>query len=234
MHLLFLLYFAMNLALYSGGTPEQNERMNQEVFSAIQQLNPTILPFITIPKDKVSYATEWLENYSRPYTKLSFQPIIIDEPLNSDSLQTLQSTRVLFITGGNTFRFLHALKENSWFQHVLSFVNRGGLLVGFSAGAMLTTPSIELAGYPSYDPDENSVGLQDLRSLGLVKYEIFPHYDGSARLDDELRAYTLKKTSVVYALPDGSGMFIQGSKDQLFGNIVMFSNGEKMKITCEC
>ncbi len=224
----------MNLALYSGGTPEQNHMMNQAVFTMIRERNPKIIPFLTVPKAKIAYAQDWIENYCNAYTAIPFSPIIIDEPISAQDIKICKESSVLFITGGNTYRFLHALKVNGGIKLLQDFVTRGGLLIGFSAGAMLTTPSIELAGYPSTDPDINDVDLRDLQALGLVKYEIFPHYDNSTAVDEELRQYTYQNNKVLYALSDGAGILLQDGRERLFGSIVMFDNGEKAKITCSC
>lgn len=224
----------MNLALYSGGTPEQNYVMDQAVFAMIRERNPQIIPFITVPKAKITYAQEWIENYCKAYISIPFRPVIIDDVMSDQDIEVLNKSSVLFITGGNTYRFLYALKMNNGIKLLHDFVTRGGLLIGFSAGAMLTTPSIELAGYPSTDPDINDIGLTDLQSLGFVKYEIFPHYDNSPAVDEELRQYTYKNQKVLYALPDGAGILVQGNRERLFGNIIMFDNGEKAKITCAC
>lgn len=43
--------------------------------------------------------------------------------------------------------------------------------------SILTTPTIEIAGYGE-DADENEVGLNDMKALGLVDFEFAPHWDG--------------------------------------------------------
>jgi dipeptidase E len=55
------------------------------------------------------------------------------------------------------------------------FIQDGGILTGLSAGAIMMTETIEMAGYPPFDCDENEDNLKNLKSLNLVDFYFFPH-----------------------------------------------------------
>ena len=102
----------------------------------------------------------------------------------------------IYLAGGNTFYFLHHLKRSGVFERLKRYAREGGAIGGLSAGAIIQTPSIGLAGYPPWDRDANSVRLKDLRGLGLVDFEFFPHYErGNPRLDRALSQYSRKNTA---------------------------------------
>jgi len=78
------------------------------------------------------------------------------------------------------------------------FVERGGVLTGLSAGAIMMTENIEMAAYPEFDRDENWVGLKNLKSLGLVDFAFFPHFKNSTRYDAAFKKYSKLSNSAIY------------------------------------
>lgn len=224
----------MNLALYSGGPALQNRTMNEDVVALIRELRATEIVFITTPKDKVEYATNWIKEYFLPYLTINLIPIFVDAENSPENLQKLAEAKVVLFTGGNTFYLLKYLKESVVSQYLLELTKKNVLFIGFSAGALIQTPTIATAVTPSYDRDENSVGLTDLKGLSLVKYELHVHYKETVAEDAELRQYSLKTPRPIYALHDGDGIFTFGQKERMYGNIVMFDRGEKIKVACNC
>ena len=114
---------------------------------------------------------------------------------------------IVYLAGGNTYHFLHHLRVSGLLEAVGRFASRGGVVAGLSAGALILTPHIGLAGYPAWDRDENRIGLsgRGCRGLGLTRFEFFPHYRRSARYRDALLDYSRRSRLPVYACPDGSG-----------------------------
>lgn len=225
----------MMLALYSGGTPEQNHTMNLEVVKIIEELGATEIIYITTPYKKNDYARMWIENYLKSYTSLTLKPFFIDKENTSEAKFSLKNAKVILVTGGNTYYIAKFLKKSGTDELLKDFTKKDNtLFIGFSAGSIITTPTIEAAQYPTYDGDLNEVELQDLTGLWLVKFEVVPHYEPNDTFDKELREYSLANGRPIYLLPDGSGIFINGAKEKLFGNISMMDKGEKTKITCVC
>lgn len=63
------------------------------------------------------------------------------------------------------------LKKRNLISKLQDYGENGGVIVGVSAGAHIISPTIGTAQFG----DENDVGLDDLLSLGLVKFEMKPH-----------------------------------------------------------
>lgn len=99
----------------------------------------------------------------------SSQPEERDKLLGSDTL---------LISGGNTFQLLHNLRTSGLDKVIIEFSHKQDvLLAGFSAGALVLTPTIKICSLPGFD--ENLVGFQDFDGLGIVDFEVFPHYEKS-------------------------------------------------------
>lgn len=88
----------------------------------------------------------------------------------------LLSANILLITGGNTFTLLNHLRLSGLNQAVKEFWQKDDIVLsGFSAGALVLSPSIRIA--KSGDP--NLPGLTDLRGLNIFDFEVWPHYTPS-------------------------------------------------------
>jgi dipeptidase E len=95
-----------------------------------------------------------------------------------DENEKLLGSNILIITGGNTFELLDKLRRSTLDRAIKKFVTKTEfVLAGFSAGALVLTPTIEVCNLPIYD--KNTVGIKDLTGLGIVDFEVFPHYDKS-------------------------------------------------------
>jgi dipeptidase E len=95
-------------------------------------------------------------------------------------------------------------------------LNNGGLLVGASAGALMMTPTIDLAdGF-----DENIFGLTDVKGFYFVDFEFHPHFDESHI--PFLNTYMEDKDTTLYICKDGAGIFCGDDGVQLFGEVSEF------------
>jgi peptidase E len=110
--------------------------------------------------------------------------LFVDNMLHEDSNEAkkIDMANILLITGGNTFELLNNLRQSKLDQAVIKFTQKPDyILSGFSAGAIVLTPKIDIAGRPSGDDpndfvDENKVGITDLTGLNIVDFEILPHF----------------------------------------------------------
>lgn len=93
--------------------------------------------------------------------------------LSCDELQDGFIPSVCYVTEGNTFEVLDYLRKRGLDERVKDCVNRGGIYIGSSAGAMIASKEVSLA----KDFDSNFVGLVDFQGLGLLgDIEVVPHY----------------------------------------------------------
>ena len=96
--------------------------------------------------------------------------------------EKINRANILIISGGNTYELLNNLKISGLDKAIINFAKKENfVLAGFSAGAIVMSPQINIAGEPSgIDPtdlmDENLVGLTDLTGLNIIDFEVWPHY----------------------------------------------------------
>ncbi|MFC1641016.1 Type 1 glutamine amidotransferase-like domain-containing protein, partial [Patescibacteria group bacterium] len=115
------------------------------------------------------------------------------------------------------------------FDSVLrDYVEKGGVLVGVSAGSMVMSPKIDVG---AVDDDMegtlNEIGLTDLTAMGLSGFEFFPHLNKDVdELTKRLKVYSKIEDSVVYACQDGDGIVVNGDDIQFIGDVLKFENGE--------
>ncbi len=147
----------------------------------------------------------------------------IDKEYEGGKLNELLSSDGIFLSGGDTYYFLNSLKKRNFLQVLQDYVERGGGLIGVSAGSIIMSKTI----YITTLHDVNTTELRDYSSLGLVDFDFFPHleHDQENYLKD-IREYSKKSKSVIYACKDGDGIIIDGDNIQFFGEVLKIQNGE--------
>lgn len=127
-------------------------------------------------------------------------------------LEDISSVNSLCIMGGNVFALLHNLRESGLDKVILEKSKEKDFVYsGFSAGAIIVTPDIRIADEKhgwSFGGDKNEDDILDTKALGLVDFEILPHFDVKAD-SKKLRQYEEKYQTKVKALTDSDFLIIQ-------------------------
>ena len=124
---------------------------------------------------KEKYINQWKDYAEKRNTKF----ILVNNSKRGDQAkkeaQKILEADILIITGGNTFTLMSHLRQSGLDQIIKEFVKKDNfVLTGFSAGAIVLTPTIATSAIKGYD--KNEVGLEDLTGLGIVDFEFFAHY----------------------------------------------------------
>jgi dipeptidase E len=215
----------MKLVLYSGGATAANRRLHaalSDLCGARKRMSITYIP------STVDGGLHYFKLFRRRYKPFGFTDcryFPVDRPFTPDYLRLVLDSDAIYLAGGNTFYFLHHLRRQNLLRRLHAFAARGGVLAGLSAGAIILTPSIGLAGYPPPDHDDNDVGLKDLTALNLVPFEFFPHYRTDAAIRRALTEYSMRCGNPIVAAADGGGVVVQGSRMTFVGKAELFLAG---------
>lgn len=218
------------LVLYSGGQSRSNHKLHEALVGLVGKKKKVSMTYVPFCEDgcRVFYG-RFQRRYSR-FGADSFFCLPVDSKPKKQDLDRALRSDIIYLAGGNTFYFLKHLRASGLLPRLKSFAERGGVLAGLSAGAIMLTPNIELAAYPPFEPDENEVGLRNLKALGLVKFEFLPHFVNSRRMNEAMLMYSLLSPHPVLACPDGSGVVIDGWRKTYFGHACIFHRGQKIDL----
>jgi len=218
----------MQFWLYSSGDGWSNAAADRELIKSIG--SRARLTFVPSPGgDASEYVAEFVERF-RAYGRPSFKVFPVDRPYSGRELLKALAADLVYLSGGNTFAFLHALRASGFAVQMQRYTERGGVLAGHSAGAILMTPTIRTAGFPADDRDDNEVGLKDLRALRLVEFEVFPHYVSRIGVNDALKRASRATGRPIYALADGSAIARAGEQLVFHGPVWAFVKGVRFRV----
>ncbi len=216
----------MKLIFYSGGQTSKNHVLHQ-AFARLagngRAKSLTYIPFCG--EESRHYFRRAIRRYE-PFGFRKFRCLPVDEPFTDSQLREALASDAIYLAGGNTFYFLHHLRKSGLLPRLQEFARRGGVLAGLSAGGLILSPTIALAGYPPSDADENTVGLKNLRGLGLVSFEFFPHFESRPGLSRALKRYSSISKNPILAVRDGGGIVVDGATMHLHGKVIMWRKGE--------
>lgn len=160
------------VVLFSTITDTNSQPILSDIFS--DKIKDKVLAYM--PSDGVGSSATYIEEW-RSYAQRFETGFNVIDNHSSDELEKakLLDSNILLISGGNTFTLLNNLRKSGLDQAVLKFTQKPNfILSGFSAGALVLTPTIAVCSLPNFD--ENMVGLTDFEGLGIVDFEVFPHY----------------------------------------------------------
>lgn len=220
----------MKLVLYSGGSEEDNNYLNQRALDLTEVKSPKLA---LIPSSSYD-AEDDFKFFVKEFSELGVQRFMlfcVDTPYTKTLLNELLKSDLIFLGGGNTFYFLKHLKKSGMFKHFKKFLKRGGVLCGLSAGAIVLTPHVHTATFPHFDRDENPWDMKNLSAMRLANFEFFPHYKNSSRYDAELLFHSKKSKIPLYACPDGGGIIVENNQISFCGKCHQFYQGKKLTLS---
>ena len=157
-----------------------NQPYFQEVLKAIFPPEMAKPKFAFIPANGIAACKPKYIDFWRKHAnarKASFFVVDIDPKQKFPSIerQKIITADIVVISGGNTLKLAHMLRQNHMMSALTKFTHRKQfVLAGYSAGAILLTPSLRISPFIHNEIQENTMG--NLRGLNLVNYEILPHY----------------------------------------------------------
>lgn len=133
--------------------------------------------FVYMPSGGIHGAEDYISQWEDIANEYGTQFSVIDNTsANPRESIKLLNADVVLISGGNTFQLLSNLRKSGLDKVIVELSHKQDVtLAGFSAGALVLTPTITICNLPGFD--ENLFGINDLSGLGIVDFELFPHYE---------------------------------------------------------
>jgi dipeptidase E len=149
---------------------------------------------------------------------------------NDRPLDTLAHVEALFMGGGNTYALLARLEASCLLGAIHERVGAGMPYAGASAGSNVAGPNILTTN------DWNVVALGSFDALGLVPFNINPHYKEtdpamapfSETRDDRIREYHAVNANPVVGLEEGSWIIVEDGAARVGGaaRVKLFQRGQ--------
>lgn len=151
----------------------------------------------------------------------------------SDARRAVERAEAVAVGGGNTFHLLRGMYETGIVEALRERVRAGTPYVGWSAGSNVACPTICTTNdMPIVEPPA-------FRALGLVPFQINPHYTderieghrGETR-DERVNEFVHANPGVrVVGLREGTMLKIEGARVELMGGRAarLFLNGEEAR-----
>lgn len=183
------------------------------------------VPFAAVVRTYDEYAAR----VRRRFGALGYEVESIHE--SADAVAAVERAAAVAVGGGNTFQLLRGLYEAGVVEAIRARVEAGAPYVGWSAGSNVACPTIKTTN------DMPIVEPPTLRALGLVPFQINPHYTdaslaghkGETR-DERLLEFVHANPGVrVVGLREGTMLRVEGEGVALVGNkpARLFLKGEQ-------
>ena len=155
----------------------------------------------------------WIDKDRDVLTRMGFRYTELDiaNTPTEQLTEILDEVDLVYVAGGYTYYLLEQMRNTGFDAVLAKFMERGGLYVGASAGALIAGPDIEPCA--RLDDPEYGPSLTSTKGLGLVDIVPMPHYDMSERnsvIDDIIEQYNGEYT--IIPITDDEAIVSNGTK----------------------
>lgn len=210
----------MNIFLLSVTDNLQTD-LRESLGQEIAKRGNTVAYISSEPQDSERpYYKSTIEDYSHFGRDIKVDYFDLSSNFSEEALLKLLDYGAIYLSGGNTYAFMDAANKRNIYPILKKHLENGGLLIGASAGSIMMTPSINLAGIGG---DKNTTNLKDTAGFNFVNFEFHPHFKDN-EVPDCLSEYMKGKDYNLYTCKDGSGIFYSNGEIRLFGEVSKGSN----------
>ncbi|VBB16200.1 dipeptidase PepE [Burkholderia stabilis] len=173
---------------------------------------------VFVPYAGVSFSFDTYEGIVKPvFEKLGYALESLHH--SADPRKTIESADAIAVGGGNTFALLKRMYDANIVDAIRARVQAGVPYVGWSAGSNVACPTIRTTN------DMPIVQPPSLRALGLVPFQINPHFisgkpvghNGESREERLGEFLDINAPEQVFALPEGSALLSDGTTGTVLG-----------------
>lgn len=142
--------------------------------------------------------------------------LVLEEVKEPAQLSVLDTADIIWFAGGYWGYLMYWMRRLELDKKIPQLAHNGTILVGSSAGSGIMSKTLEIAEWWRYAatvPPEPEIGASIFPGLGLVDFDIYPHYK------DDLHEYISQHYAgnKMYLLKDGESIEVDGDTIKLNG-----------------
>ncbi|MFA5025215.1 MAG: Type 1 glutamine amidotransferase-like domain-containing protein [Candidatus Shapirobacteria bacterium] len=137
--------------------------------------------------------------------------IILENYGNNSVIKLLEGQDIIWFAGGCPGYLMYWLKRTEIDKNLPRLLkNEKVWFVGSSAGSMVMGKTLDAA---EWDFTDAEIGARDMGALGLVNFDIFPHYEEDLLTDIRKN----HKRNKLYLLKNGEEIIVRNGKVEVVG-----------------
>lgn len=212
----------MKLFLCGGGSGKQIMTALNKFSSLLDKNKPILYIPLAFKNNNYDSCSRWFEEEIKFIGLNHFEMVRSSEEL---SKKDFNNYCALFIGGGNTYKLLKELKENSNFEKINEYLKNNGIIFGGSAGAIIFGKDINSC----LIEDQNIVNLNDCTGFNyLNNYSILCHLNNANFKKNKgyLTNYSVKNKTIY--LPEDDVIIVTNKKVEFVGKnkYIIFKDGQ--------
>ena len=203
------------LMLIGGGdtgrdnTEYTTKEIDEEIVKMTDKVNPNFL-FIGLAS---SHSDSYYDTMKKIYKELGCTPVYLKKSnlVNNPDIvkQKIEDADIIYICGGDTVKLLEHVKEYDLKSLLLDAYNKGTVIAGMSAGAILLSNK----GFSdSLIIREESDKYEFIKGLKFIDLNFCPHYNIDPKKTKDLEEYLSKNNEEVYSLENNTALKIIDDK----------------------
>lgn len=133
--------------------------------------------------------------------------------------EVIEQSSAVMVSGGNTFKLMHDLYKNDLVDLIAKRASKGTPYIGWSAGSNIAGATMMTTN------DMPIIQPRSFNALNIFPYQINPHFisgkpkehNGESREERLQEFLIVNPKSIVYALPEGVALKINGKQVRVLG-----------------
>jgi len=181
------------------------ERLQKEFSSLLIKPVKNVKVQIIFIEFKSPHFNKLMEGVRQTFIKLGISPDNISEfDLYSENPPSLSNIDVVLMFGGNEYHYMSQIRKHGLYSEIRKFVERDGVYIGISAGAIIMGPDVDIE---YWSTASNDVGLEDTSGFGFVDFITVPHVDTRKEAEKVLEFHKKTGHKMIY-LTDEQGILV--------------------------
>jgi len=206
---------AKTLLLTSSGMLEMKDEIIKLLQKPAYDVEVVFITTAAKSEENLNYLrTDWL--IMKEEMGFNVEEFDIEGKSEYEVAKFLERKDIIFVEGGNTYYLLNAMRRCNFEKIIRRLLKFGRVYIGVSAGSIVVGKTIQTAGWIG---DKNVGNLKNLKGLGLVPFDIVPHYTPElAEIIKKEMPDPKKRAKNLRILTDSQAILVQGKEIDEIGD----------------